>query len=84
MPGASWLKVAPKGAESALVLYPKSMMKNWAELKPSIVFVCDDVEKTYETMQAKGVTFEGELQKMQWGPFATFLDEDGNSFLIKG
>ncbi|GLI04060.1 hypothetical protein YDYSG_00900 [Paenibacillus tyrfis] len=84
MPGASWLEVAPKGAESALVLYPKSMMKNWAELKPSIVFVCDDVEKTYETMKANGVTFEGELQKMQWGTFATFLDEDGNSFLIKG
>ncbi len=59
MPGASWLEVAPKGAESALVLYPKSMMKNWAELKPSIVFVCDDVEKTYETMKANGVTFEG-------------------------
>ncbi|MGG1664235.1 VOC family protein [Brevibacillus sp. NRS-1366] len=83
-PGSTWLEVGPKGAESALVIYPRSMMKNWAELKPSIVFVCDDIEQTYETMRANGVEFEGELNKMQWGTFASFRDEDGNSFLLKG
>lgn len=83
-PGGSWLEVAPPGAESALVIYPKSMMKNWAELKPSVVFLCDDVEETYNTMKARGVEFEGEPQKMQWGTYATFKDEDGHSFLLKG
>jgi predicted enzyme related to lactoylglutathione lyase len=83
-PNGSWLEVAPKGAESALVIYPKSMMTNWQELKPSIVFVCDDIEATYSKMLENGVVFEGALQKMQWGTFATFKDEDGNSFLIKG
>jgi lactoylglutathione lyase len=83
-PAGSWLEVGPEGAETAIVIYPKSMMKNWAELKPSIVFVCDDIEATYEKMKANGVEFEGELQKMQWGTFATFKDEDGNSFLLKG
>jgi lactoylglutathione lyase len=83
-PGSYWLEVAPKGAESALVIYPKKMMTNWSELKPSIVFLCDDIEATYERMRANGVAFEGELQKMQWGTFATFQDEDGNSFLLKG
>jgi lactoylglutathione lyase len=83
-PGSSWLEVAPKGAESALVIYPKSMMTNWQELKPSIVFVSDDIEATYSKMLENGVSFEGALQKMQWGTFATFKDEDGNSFLIRG
>ncbi|RAP76064.1 VOC family protein [Paenibacillus montanisoli] len=83
-PGAAWLEVAPKGAESALVIYPKAMMKNWSELKPSIVFECTDIEATYEKMTANGVKFEGPLQKMQWGTFATFYDEDGNQFLMKG
>jgi lactoylglutathione lyase len=83
-PGSFWLEVAPKGAESALVIYPRSMMKNWAELKPSIVFVTSDIEGTYEGMKSRGVEFEGELQKMQWGTFATFRDEDGNSFLLRG
>lgn len=83
-PGGSWLEVAPKGAETALVIYPKNMMANWAELKPSIVFLCDDIDATYRRMKANGVEFEGEPNKMQWGSFVAFKDEDGNSFLLKG
>lgn len=83
-PGSSWLEVGPAGTQTALVIYPKSMMKNWEELKPSIVFLCTDIEATYETMRANGVQFDGELNKMQWGTFASFRDEDGNSFLLKG
>ncbi|MBP1967596.1 VOC family protein [Paenibacillus aceris] len=83
-PNAFWLEVAPPGAQSALVIYPRSMMKNYAELKPSIVFVTENIQATYERMKSKGVEFEGELQEMQWGTFATFKDEDGHSFLIKG
>jgi lactoylglutathione lyase len=83
-PDSNWLEVAPVGAESALVIYPKKMMKNWAELKPSIVFDCEEIESVFETMKNNGVEFEGELQKMQWGTFVSFKDEDGNSFLLKG
>lgn len=80
----SWLEVAPKGAETALVIYPKSMMDNWNELKPSLVFECEDIGATYETMKRNGVQFQGEPKKMQWGTYVTFVDEDGNSFLLKG
>jgi lactoylglutathione lyase len=45
--GLRWLEVAPPGAQSRLVLYPKSLMKDWNERQPSIVFECDDVERTY-------------------------------------
>ncbi|PLT32936.1 VOC family protein [Bacillus sp. V5-8f] len=83
-PGSYWLEVGPKGAETALVIYPKRMMKNWAELKPSIVFETDNVKESYQQMKDNGVQFEGGLNEMQWGTFATFKDEDGNSFLIKG
>jgi hypothetical protein len=47
-PEASWTEVSPNGAESCLVIYPKSMMQDWAERKPSIVFECDDLQMTYE------------------------------------
>ncbi len=83
-PDAHWLEVAPVGAESALVIYPKKMMKNWAELNPSIVFDCEDIENVVAKMKNNGVEFEGELQKMQWGTFVRFKDEDGHSFLLKG
>ncbi|MBA2874732.1 VOC family protein [Thermaerobacillus caldiproteolyticus] len=83
-PNAFWLEVAPKGAQTALVIYPKTMMKDWNERKPSIVFECDDVLGTYETMKARGVEFLGEPQKMQWGTFVQFKDIDGNEFVLKG
>jgi predicted enzyme related to lactoylglutathione lyase len=83
-PGGSWLEVAPKGAQSALVLYPRAMMKGWEEMKPSIVFECDDIAATYERMKNNGVKFEGEPQKMQWGTFAQFYDEDGYMYVLKG
>lgn len=82
-PNAYWLEVAPKGAESRLVIYPKSMMKGSENMKASIVFQCDDIERTYETLKANGVEFLGEPNKMEWGTFVQFKDEDGNEFLLK-
>ncbi|MBT2759197.1 VOC family protein [Mesobacillus foraminis] len=82
-PNAFWLEVAPKGADSCLVIYPKSMMKGSENLKASIVFQCDDIRSTYEQLKANGVEFAGEPQEMQWGTFAQFKDEDGNEFLLK-
>ncbi|WP_163102359.1 VOC family protein [Peribacillus alkalitolerans] len=83
-PNASWLEVAPKGADSHLVIYPKSMMPNWNELKASIVFECEDVLGTYETMKSNGVEFIEEPKEMQWGTFVQFKDEDGNQYIMKG
>jgi len=34
-PQASWIEVAPPGAESCIVIYPKSLMATWREMKPS-------------------------------------------------
>ncbi len=83
-PNANWLEIGPKDAQSNLVVYPRSMMKNWAELKPSIVFVCENFEETYSKLKNKGVEFIDEPQKMQWGTFVKFKERDGNEFLLKG
>lgn len=83
-PNANWLEVAPEGAESHLVIYPKSMMEGWETKHASIVFTCDDIMGTYEKMKANGVEFAGEPNEMPWGTFAQFKDEDGNDFLLKG
>ncbi|MFY9554285.1 MAG: VOC family protein [Blastocatellia bacterium] len=54
-PNANWIEVAPPGAQTCLVLYSKSMMTNWAELKPSVVFQCPDVVETCLRLDALGV-----------------------------
>ncbi|WP_232696459.1 VOC family protein [Brevibacillus daliensis] len=83
-PNAFWLEVAPPGQETALVIYPKQMMKNWEECKASIVFECEDMDSTYQRLKENGVQFQGEPSKMEWGTYVSFTDLDGNSFLLKG
>jgi predicted enzyme related to lactoylglutathione lyase len=82
--GFFWLEVAPKGAQSGLVLYPKELMTNWAELKPSVVFQCEDIDAVCAALKKNGVVFEKELEQMPWGKFASFLDLDGNEFGLRG
>jgi predicted enzyme related to lactoylglutathione lyase len=81
-PEATWIEVSPQEAQSALVLYPREMMKNWQELKPSIVFQCDDFEATAAALKSKGVAIIDPPMKMQWGTYAKFADPDGNEFLL--
>jgi lactoylglutathione lyase len=83
-PQGDWIEVGPRGAESCLVIYPRSMMEDWAERKPSIVFECEDVHRTYEAMRDRGVQFTQPPKEMPWGPFAIFMDPDGNWFGLRG
>jgi len=80
---ARWLEVAPPGADSALVLYPAAIMDDWQARKPSVVFVVDDIEATYDQMTRNGVSFSQELVDMAWGKFAAFVDTDGNEFGLR-
>ena len=43
---------------------------------------CDNVEKTYEELKARGVEFVSPPQKQHWGTFAVLKDIDGNQFLL--
>ena len=79
-----WIEVAPPGAGSRIAIYPKSLMTNWEEMKPSIVFECQDIQAAFESLQANGVEFVDQPKKMAWGTYAKFRDLDGNEFLLKG
>ena len=81
--GTTWIEVGPKDSETCIVIYPKTLMDDWAKRKPSIVFECDHLQKTYEEMTARGVQFTQLPKKMSWGPFAIFLDTEGNWFGLR-
>ena len=54
--------------------------------KPGSTFngalACDDVERTYQELKAKGVAFTAAPQKQPWGTFATFKDPEGNELVL--
>ena len=91
-PHVNWIELGPpsslhpEGTQTccAIVIYPRSLMQNWKELKPSIIFLCDDFDKTYKELKSKGVDFVEDPKRMAWGAYAKFLDIDGNEFLLKG
>jgi len=79
-PSANWIEVAPRGAQTCLVLYPRAMMTNWEQLQPSVVFQCDNVDETCEKLAARGVGIPMKPTPMPWGTFAKIADPDGNEF----
>lgn len=81
-PQGNWLEVAPPGAETRVVIFPRTMMEGWEQRKLSIVLGCEDVETAYRELSAKGVVFKETPTKMAWGTFAILPDLDGNEIVL--
>ena len=75
---AEWVEVGPPGAETCLVIYPRDLMPDWAERKPSIVFYCADVAGTVADLEARGVKIAMPPAELPWGTFAAIEDSDAN------
>lgn len=71
--GMTALKVGDK--EEAIILQDK---KIHPQAKPAILFVVDDVRKTYEELKAKGVKFLSEPYEIHTGLGVKFEDPFGN------
>ncbi len=77
--GARWITVAPKGAETNVVLEPAGLedyVGTWANM----ILECDDIYATYEELNGRGVEFSEKPSEQPWGMWARFKDIDGNEF----
>jgi catechol 2,3-dioxygenase-like lactoylglutathione lyase family enzyme len=87
-PGATerWVAVAPKGAETDVVLYLAD--EHWAHYKhvvgqsQAITFNVNDMDALVSDLKAKGVTFLSEPDKQPWGTFVMIKDSEGSSILL--
>jgi predicted enzyme related to lactoylglutathione lyase len=50
--------------------------------RAGVSFECDDVERTYGELVARGVEFQGPPQKQAWGIFAILKDSEGNEIVM--
>ena len=75
---AEWVEVAPPTAETCLVIYPRELMPDWEERKPSLVFHCPDVAATVARLGACDVKIAMPPAELPWGTFAAIEDPDGN------
>src|SRR5439155_18429875 len=70
-----WIELMIPGADSGLALFtPKGHENRIGEFQ-SVSFWCDDVFATAKVLKSKGVQFEVEPKKEQWGSTAIFIED---------
>lgn len=79
--GQRWIGLPPMGETGMPLFTPEGQEKRIGEFQ-SLSFRCDDVEKTYAELKAKGVEFAKPPEKQPWGTYAIFKDPDGNTFVM--
>ncbi len=82
-PDWRWIELGIPGAETAIVLVRKK--SNDPDGLPALVLAVDDVQSTYEELQARGVEFTQGPHVAPWNPgqrFALFRDSEDNTVLI--
>ena len=77
-----WIELSIPGAETLVVLFtPDKHADRIGTFSPA-TFFCDNVQRTYGELLARGVEFLAPPKKEPWGHFTMFRDPDGNQFVL--
>jgi predicted enzyme related to lactoylglutathione lyase len=81
-PGQRWVEVRPPKGETGVALFTPPGQENRIGTFTGLSLECDDVQRTYEELSARGVEFS-ELPKSQpWGVMAILKDSEGNQIVL--
>ena len=70
------------GAETGVTLFTPPGHENRVGTFHALSFWTDDVDATVAELKARGVTFERDVERAEWGRFAIFADPDVNRFVL--
>jgi predicted enzyme related to lactoylglutathione lyase len=82
-----WVEISPPDRGLVLVLSPRAP----EEPRPAapeqlphsnVFFTCDDIMRTYEELAARGVRFPSPPEKLHFGWWALFEDNDGTRYAL--
>ncbi|HEX2621380.1 MAG TPA: VOC family protein [Phototrophicaceae bacterium] len=87
-PGAAtrWIAVAPKGAQTEVILYLPD--ENWDHYRQvvsksqAVTFNVTDIINFCADLKAKGIEIVNETDPQPWGTNAFIRDSEGNSLLL--
>jgi predicted enzyme related to lactoylglutathione lyase len=80
--GQRWIELEIPGAQTQIVLFTPKGQEDRIGAFVNTSLACDDLDKTYEEYQSRGVEFTTPPTKQPWGSFAMFKDPDGNTFVL--
>jgi catechol 2,3-dioxygenase-like lactoylglutathione lyase family enzyme len=81
-PAQRWIEIKPVQGETGLALFTPEGHEGRIGQFSGLSFRCEDVEKEYAALKAKGVEFDAPPKKEPWGTFVVFRDPDGSSFVL--
>ena len=76
-----WIELKWRG-ETGIVLFTPPGQEERVGTFMNMSLLCDNVEKTYEELAAKGVEFVQPPKTESWGTSAIFKDSEGNQFVM--
>ncbi len=77
-----WIELSIPGAETGIALFTPDGHEDRVGTFLNTSLEVDNVEKTYEELQGRGVEFAGPPQKQPWGTFVVLKDSEGNQIVL--
>ena len=77
-----WIELSIPGAETGVVLFTPEGHEDRIGTFVHTSWEVDNIEKTYDELQSRGVEFTGPPQKQPWGTFAIMKDSEGNQVVL--
>jgi predicted enzyme related to lactoylglutathione lyase len=81
-PGQRWIEVRPPKGDSGVALFTPPGQEDRIGTFTGISMECDDVQKTYEELSARGVVFAKPPKSESWGVMAIMQDSEGNQIVL--
>jgi predicted enzyme related to lactoylglutathione lyase len=81
-PGQRWIELRPPKGEAGIALFTPPGLEDRIGTFTGVSMECDDVQKTYEELRAKGVEFAKPPKKESWGTSAIMKDSEGNQIVL--
>jgi predicted enzyme related to lactoylglutathione lyase len=80
--GQRWIEVRPPKGDTGVSLFTPPGHEDRIGQFTGLSFECDDVQKTYDELTAKGVEFAKPPEAQPWGVFAIMKDSEGNQIVL--
>jgi predicted enzyme related to lactoylglutathione lyase len=81
-PGQRWIELRPPKGDAGIALFTPPGHENRVGTFTGISMECDDVQKTYDDLRAKGVEFAKPPKSESWGVAAILTDSEGNQIVL--
>jgi uncharacterized glyoxalase superfamily protein PhnB len=81
--GPRWIEVCPPDGQTHVVLFAPDEQQDRVGGFSNVWFDCDDLDRTYQELSARGVEFPVPPSVADWDPssrWAQFKDPDGNLY----